>query len=72
MSAMTTVETHLKIGRHLNTEELDRLANLSSVYGIRKISAEGGQLMVEFDATRLSEAEVISLIRGVGIPADRV
>jgi hypothetical protein len=67
---MTPIELRLTLQRDLLLPELERLGRLSTVYGIRKVQTEGRDLLVEFDATRMSEAEVLSLVRGAGLPAE--
>ena len=67
---MTTVEIRIKLQRTLELSEVESLGRLSSVYGIRKVRADGRELLVEFDATRMNEAEVLSLVRGAGLPAE--
>ena len=67
---MTTVEIRIKLQRTLEVSEVEGLGRLSTVYGIRKMRADGQELLVEFDATRMNEAEVLSLVRGAGLPAE--
>ncbi len=67
---MTTVELRLKILCDLQESELERLRGLSTVYGIRKLQAEGEELRVEYDATRMNEAEVLALVRETGLAAE--
>ncbi len=67
---MTTVEIRIKLQRTLELSEVEGLGRLSTVYGIRKMRADGQELLVEFDATRMNEAEVLSLVRGAGLPAE--
>jgi hypothetical protein len=37
------------------------------VYGVRGLALEGQDLVVEYDASRLHEAEVLAAIRRVGV-----
>ena len=67
---MTTVEIRIKLQRTLELSEVEGLGRLSTVYGIRKMRADGQELLVEFDATRMNEAEVLSLVRAAGLPAE--
>ena len=67
---MTTVEIRIKLQRTLELSEVEGLGRLSTVYGIRKMRADGQELLVEVDATRMNEAEVLSLVRGAGLPAE--
>ena len=43
------------------------MARLSTVYGIRRLSLEGQGLLVEYDASRLHEAEVLAAVRCAGL-----
>jgi len=67
---MTFLKTRFKLKRDLTPTELARLSHLSTVYGIRELSFEGQDLVVEYDASRIHEAEVLARVRGAGIPAE--
>ena len=64
---MTFVNTRYKLARELTTKELDRLSQVSTVYGIRGLTIEGAELAVEYDASRIHEAEALAAIRAAGI-----
>ncbi len=67
---MTFLNTRLHSPRNLTPKELERLGRLSIEYGIRGISFEGQDLVVEYDASRIHEAEVLAAIRRAGIAVE--
>ncbi len=67
---MTFLDTRYRLTRPLTAKELERLASLSTEYGIRRLSIEGQDLVVEYDASRIHEAEVLALVRSAGIPVE--
>jgi hypothetical protein len=67
---MTFLKTRYKLKEELTPNNLERLSRLSTVYGIRGLSFEGQGLVVEYDASRIHEAEVLAHVRGVGISAE--
>ncbi len=64
---MTFLTTRYRLARPLSPRELERLGHLSTVYGIRGISSDGGFLVVEYDASRCHVAEVMAAVRHCGI-----
>ena len=67
---MTFLKTRYKVKKDLTPKDLECLSRLSTVYGIRGLSFEGQDLIVEYDASRIHEAEVLAQVRGTGIPAE--
>jgi hypothetical protein len=67
---MTFLKTRYKLKKELTPKDLEQFSRLSTVYGIRGLSFEGPDLVIEYDASRIHEAEVLAQIRGTGIPAD--
>ncbi len=67
---MTFLKTRFHLNKELSTKDLEGLSQLSTVYGFRGFSFEGQDLIVEYDASRIHEAEVLAQIRGVGIPVE--
>jgi hypothetical protein len=65
---MTFLKGRYTLQRELTTQDLDRLSRLSTLYGIRELSFEGHDLIVEYDASRIHEAEVLAHLRTIGIP----
>lgn len=64
---MTFLNTHYRLARTLTTKDCERLSKLSTEYGIRGLSIEGQDLIVEYDASRIHEAEALSAVRKAGI-----
>jgi hypothetical protein len=67
---MTFLKTRYTLTKQITPRDLDRLSRLSTVYGIRGLSFEDRTLVVEYDASRIHEAEVLAHIRRTGVPAD--
>lgn len=65
---MTFLNTRYHLTRPLTTEEIERSAALSTVYGIRGVDFEGDELVIEYDASRIHEAEVLTEVLKAGIP----
>jgi hypothetical protein len=65
---MTFLTTRYRLTRELTPPELEHLARLSTTYGIRGLDFEGSDLVVEYDASRIHEAEVLAAVRRAGIP----
>jgi hypothetical protein len=70
LDLMTKVQIHFRLERPLDDALMTRIAGVSSIYGIQKVtvapSLDG--LTVEYDATRLRLAEVQSALTSAGIP----
>jgi hypothetical protein len=64
---MTFLNTSYRLAAPLTNKQLAGLSRLSTVYGIRGLSIEGDQLRVEYDASRIHEAEVLAAVRRAGI-----
>lgn len=64
---MTFLNTRYQLTKPLTPKELERLGQLSTVYGIRALAIEDQDLLVEYDASRIHEAEVLAAIRRVGV-----
>lgn len=64
---MTFLNTRYRLVRALGPKDLERLSRLSTVYGIRGLDVQDQKLVVEYDASRIHEAEVLAAIRQVGI-----
>jgi len=67
---MTFLNTRFQLKQNLATKDFERLHRLSTVYGIRGISIEGSFLVLEYDASRLHEAEVLAHLRQTGIAVE--
>ena len=66
---MTFLTTRYRLARNPSPKELERLSHLATHYGIRGVSIAGEDLLVEYDASRLHEAEVLGDVRRMGIDA---
>jgi hypothetical protein len=64
---MTFLNTRYHLTKPLTPKDFERLSQLATVYGIRGLGIEGPDLIVEYDASRLHEAEVLAEIRRAGI-----
>ena len=67
---MTFLTTRFHLKQNLTPKDFERLHRLSTVYGIRGLSMEGPLLEVEYDASRIHEAEVLAQVRKAGITAE--
>jgi len=67
---MTFVTTRYRLHQDPTAKDYERLHSLSTVYGIRGLSLDGQLLEVEYDASRIDEAEVLALVRGAGIAVE--
>jgi hypothetical protein len=67
---MTFLTTRYHLQANLTSEDFERLHGLATVYGFRGLSFEGPVLVVEYDASRIHEAEVLARLRGAGITVE--
>jgi len=67
---MTFLTTRYHLKRNLSSKDFERLHSLSTVYGIRGLSFDGPLLVVEYDASRIHEAEVLAHVLQAGIPVE--
>jgi allophanate hydrolase subunit 1 len=67
---MTKVQMRFRLRRPLDSVLLPRIAAAHAVYGIQRVTLSPSleSVTVEYDATRLSPAEVESALTSVGIP----
>jgi hypothetical protein len=65
---MTFLKTRYRLTRDLTSRDVERLTPLSTLYGIHGLNVEGQDLVVDYDASRIHEAEVLAAVRQVGIP----
>ncbi len=64
---MTFLNTHFRLARSLETKDYERLGRVSTLYGIRGLAIDAQDLIVEYDASRIHEAEVLVAVRSAGI-----
>ena len=67
---MTFLKTRYTLKKELNSQDLEHLSRLSTVYGIRGLAFEGQDLIVEYDASRIHEAEVLAEVRRTGVSVE--
>jgi hypothetical protein len=64
---MTFLTTHYDLAAPLTNQQLEGLSRLSTLYGIRSLAIEGNELKVEYDASRIHEAEALAAVRRAGV-----
>ena len=65
---MTKVQRHFQLQRPIDEPLMEQIAHVNSIYGIERIRIEpSGNLMVEYDATRLNSSMVTQLVRRSGL-----
>jgi hypothetical protein len=67
---MTFLSTRYHLKRNLDAKDFESLHSLSTVYGIRGISIDDQLLVIEYDASRIHEAEVLAQVRQAGIAVE--
>jgi len=69
---MTKVQIRFRLRQPLSDSLFQTIANAHALYGIQRVqlSAAMDSVTVEYDATRLSPAEVESALSGAGIEAE--
>ncbi|HOK44492.1 MAG TPA: hypothetical protein PLA43_18745 [Bryobacteraceae bacterium] len=69
---MTKVESNFRLARPLDAALLNNLARARSIYGIARIepAPQRDALLVEYDASRLTLADVRAALLRAGIPLD--
>jgi hypothetical protein len=67
---MTFLTTRYHLKRELTPKDFESLHTLSTVYGFRALSIEGPFLVLEYDASRMHEAEVLAKVRQAGIAVE--
>ncbi len=65
---MTKVEIEFELERPLDQPTLDRIDAARGTYGLLRIVPAAGTLLVEYDATRMTAADVQAVLRKVGAP----
>jgi hypothetical protein len=67
---MTKVQTAYKLSRKLGDEDIENLSRLPTVYGVimAKISPALDELLIEYDASRLTVHDLESVLGQRGLP----
>jgi copper chaperone CopZ len=70
---MTRVEIHFRLSQPLSEKLLPAIAGAHTVYGIQRVrlSPTMDSITVEYDATRLSPAEVEAALTHAGIAVEQ-
>ncbi len=73
MPNMTLVENNYELQSPLNNEQLRALGRFANTYGLRRfhVDEEKKLLSFEYDASRLKETEVETVLRQARIPVVR-
>jgi hypothetical protein len=65
---MTKVQRHFELQRPIDDALMEQIGVVNSIYGIERVRVEpSGDLMVEYDATRLNVAQVENVLERAGI-----
>lgn len=69
IDSMTTVDVQFHYVQHPSENTMRAVADLSDVYGIRRVRLNRAErtVLVEYDATRLTAANVLQLLRRAGL-----
>jgi hypothetical protein len=65
---MTFLKTRFHLSRPLDEHDLKKFGQLAADYGIRGMTIDGDDLVVEYDASRVHEAEVLAAVRKSALP----
>jgi hypothetical protein len=65
---MTFLKTRFRLTRALDERDLNNFGRLWAVYGIRGLAIDGDDLVVDYDASRIHEAEALADARRFGLP----
>jgi hypothetical protein len=71
---MTRVELNYDLVKPLVEEDYVKLSRLTSVYGVMgiRMRPDASGMTVEYDATRMNPAGVDRVLRGSGLPVQRI
>ena len=69
---MTKVQMRFRLQKPLDDAMMARIADAHAVYGMQKVQvgSELDTLLVEYDATRMTPADVEATLAVAGIPAE--
>jgi len=65
---MTKVDIHFDLARPLDETLLTRIAEAHKIFGLTRVRVNNNQIDVEYDASRLTPAQVQSALHKAGIP----
>jgi hypothetical protein len=69
---MTKVQLRFAIERELDDLLMNRIAGAHSIFGIARIESGPDGLLVDYDASRLTEDDVEAVLRRAGLPVRRL
>jgi hypothetical protein len=70
---MTKVQRFFQLARPVDESIMEQIGQVNSIYGIERVRIEpSGNLMIEYDATRLNVAQVEGILERSGIPVREV
>ena len=65
---MTKVQRYFELQRPIDEALMEQIGVVNAIYGIERVRVEAsGNLMVEYDATRLNVAQVEGVLERAGI-----
>jgi len=69
---MTKVQIRFRLERPLDESMMPRIASAHSIYGIMRVqmAPSTGEIVVDYDASRLRTADVGAALKRGGIPVD--
>ncbi len=67
---MTFLKTRFRLTRPIDEREFAKFGRLTATYGLRGATVQGEELVVDYDASRLHEAEVLAALRRFGLPVE--
>jgi hypothetical protein len=68
---MTKVQIRFRLSRPLDEPLLERVASAHAVYGFSRIVPYGDELLVDYDASRLTAPDVEAALLRAGLPVTR-
>lgn len=67
---MTKVTLHYHLTRPLTDADYENIADMHATFGMLKVRAQGDQLVVDYDASRLMKTDVEHVIARHGVPVE--
>jgi hypothetical protein len=64
---MTSLTTRYRLKQALTPQDFQKLGCLTTVYGICRLKIDAQHLVIEYDASRIHEAEILAQLRKAGI-----
>jgi hypothetical protein len=64
---MTFLTTRYRFSKVPTAKDFEHLGRLTTIYGIHGITFEDQDLIIDYDASRIHEAEVLAAVRRAGV-----